>query len=236
MTKVRQAIAKRAKDPAERKRLYSLLRKDEWLDDNFLHRQVRKHFRHGKSHVTNQFIVRSDRHTSEVVDRKLVITIRIASKFGNNIRLVTTSSGKNVNLTGSNLRIIVKNGCTEVHYACDKEEGRLCGERSIGVDKGYTEAFTDSDGKAHGQSFGAVLTKYSDKTAATNKHRNKLHALEKKHRAAGHIAKANCIRKHNLGCLKIDARRERTQKQLRTIAYQAVHSIVDKAGGWCRKI
>ena len=110
--------------------------------------------------------------------------------------------GKHVNLTGSNLRII---------------------------DKGYTEAFTDSDGKAHGERFGAVLTAYSDKTAATNRQRNKLHALEKKHRAAGNIAKADRIQQHNLGRKKIDARREKAQKQLQTIAYQAAHSIVDKA-------
>jgi hypothetical protein len=229
LTKVRQAVAKRTKDPVERKRLYTLLRKDEWQSDNFLHRQVRKHFRHGKSHVANQFIVRSDRHSSEVVDGNLVITIHIASKFGHDIRLVTTSSGKHVRLTGSNLRIIVKAGFTEIHYASDQEDGRACGDRSIGVDKGYTEAFTDSDGKAHGPSFGAVLTDYSDKTAATNKQRNKLHALEKKHRSAGRVAKADCIRAHNLGRKKIDARRARTQKQLRTIAYQSVHRIVDKA-------
>ena len=65
--------------------------------------------------------------------------------------------------------------------------------------------------------------------AATGKHRNKLHALEKKHREVGRIAKANRIRQHNLGRKKIDARKETTQKHLRTIAYQAAHSIVDKA-------
>ena len=62
------------------------------------------------SHTANQFIVRSDKHSSEVVDGKLVITIRVASKYGNDIQLTTTSSGKNAALVGSNLRIIVKDG------------------------------------------------------------------------------------------------------------------------------
>ena len=80
-----------------------------------------------------------------------------------------------------------------------------------------------------GQSFGGVMSEYSDKVARTGKHRNKLHALEKKHRAAGRAAKADRIRKNNLGRKKINARKEVVQKRLRTIAYRAAHSIVDKA-------
>ena len=229
MLKVRQAVAARTKDNTERKRLYTLLKSDQWLKDTFLHRQVRKHFRHGVSHTANQFIVRSDKHSSQVIEGKLVITIQIAKKFGNDIELVTTSSGKNVHLAASNLRIIVKDGFTEIHYATDKGEGRVCGEQVVGVDKGYTEAFIDSEGLAHGQTFGKVLAGYSDKVADTNKARNKLHALEKKYRACGKIAKADRIKRCNLGRQKLEARRERAQQQLRTIAFQAAHSLVDKA-------
>lgn len=227
--KVRQAIAKRTDDEVERKRLYTLLKRDEWLSDPFLHRQMRKHFRHGQSEVANQFIVRSDRYATEAIDGKLIITIRIARKYGNNIVLTTTTSGKNVDLSGSNLRIIVKDGFAEIHYATEKDAGRECGDRVLGIDKGYTEAFTDSDGDHYGPNFGKRMTEYSDKVAATGKPRNKLHALAKKHRQAGRIAKADRILKNNLGQKKIDARKERAQKSLRTIAYQAAHAIVDKA-------
>lgn len=227
--KVRQAIANRTRDENERKRLYTLLKRDEWLADPFLHRQMRKHFRHGKSEVANQFIVRSDKYSTGNVDGKLVITVRITPKYGDNIVLITTTSGKHVDLTGSNLRIIVKDGFTEIHYATEKGDGRACGDQVLGVDKGYTEAFVDSDGEHHGKNFGKVMTEYSDKVATSGKPRNKLHALEKKHRVAGRIAKADRIRKNNLGRKKIDARKETTQKRLRTIAYQAAHSIVDKA-------
>jgi archaellin len=229
MVKVRQAIYARTKDKTEQKRLYTLLRDDKWQTDNFLHRQMRKHFRHGRSTVANQFIVRSDKQTSKVVDGRLSITIRIANKYSINITLTTTSSGKNVDLTGRNLRIIVKGDCAEIHYAAEKGDGRECGSQVIGIDKGYTEAFTDSDGQAHGENFGSVLTEYSDKTAETNKQRNKLHALEKKCRKAGNIAKADRIKQNNLGRKKIDARRDETQGQLRNIAFQSAHSIVEKA-------
>lgn len=227
--KVRQAVAKRTSDESERKRLYTLLKRDEWLSDPFLHRQMRKHFRHGKSEVANQFIVRSDKYSTEVVDGRLIITFRIAKKYGDNIVLTTTTSGKHVDLSGSNLRIIVKDGFTEIHYATEKGAGREAGDQVLGVDKGYTEAFTDSDGDHHGRDFGKVMTEYSDKVAATGKQRNKLHAMERKHREAGRIAKAERIRKNNLGRKKVDARKETAQKRLRTIAYQAAHSIIDKA-------
>jgi hypothetical protein len=190
---------------------------------------MRKHFKHGKSAVANQFVVRSDRFVTEVIDGFLTITIKIARKCGEDITLTTSSSGKNVDLCGCNLRVIVKGDTTEIHYAADKGEGRPHGDQALGIDKGYPEAFTDSDGQHHGADFGRVMTEYSDQTAATGKQRNKLHALEKKHRAAGRIAKADRIRKNNLGRVKIAARKERTQKRLRTIAYQAAHSIVDKA-------
>ena len=229
MQKVRKAIAARTKDAAERKRLYTLLSKDQWLTDNFLHRQMRKHFRHGKSMVANQFVVRSDKYTTEIADGYLVIIIHIARKYGESIRLTTTSNGKNVSLSGSNLRIVIKNGFSEIHYAATKGNGRPCGDRMIGIDKGYTEAFTDSDGVAYGKAFGAVLTDYSDKASVTGKARNKLYALEKKHREAGRVAKSDHIRLCNLGRIKIDARKDRTHKRLRTIAYKAAHTIVDKA-------
>ena len=227
--KVRSAIAKRTQDPAERKRLFTLLKADTWMREPFLHRQMRKHYRHGVSHTANQFIVRSDRYTTEVVNDRLVITIRIARKFGPDVRLVTTTTGRNVDMRSCNLRIIERDGRAEIHYATDKDAGRPHGDQALGIDKGYTEAFTDSDGDEHGTGFGAVLTAYSNLVSRTGKARNKLHALEKKHRAAGRTAKADRLKTNNLGRIKLDARRTRTQVQLRGIAFKAAHAIVDKA-------
>lgn len=193
--KVRKAIYVRAKDnEAERTRLYTLLRRGEWTQDNFLHRQMRKHFKHGHSEVNNQFVVRSDRHHTEIVNGALVVVIDIAAKYGQPIHLVTTTSGKNVDLSGKNLRIIVKDDATEIHYAFKKPMGRPCGTKTIAVDKGYTEAFMDSDGEEHGIGLGKVMTEYSDKASQTGRARNRLHVLEKKHREAGHSAKADRIR------------------------------------------
>ncbi|MGT2492413.1 hypothetical protein ACU4GD_22550 [Cupriavidus basilensis] len=121
--KVRQAIAKRTSDEAERKRLYTLLKRDKWFDDKYLHRMMRKYFRHGVSSCDNQFIVRSDKHESRVRDGHFVITIHIARQYGPSIEVTTNSNGKNVDLTGCNLRVIVKGDAVEIHYATAKAEG-----------------------------------------------------------------------------------------------------------------
>jgi transposase len=227
--KVRRAVAARTTDETERKRLYTLLKQDKWLEDTYLHRMMRKHFRHGKSQCSNQFVVRSDKHSERIIDGQLVITLHLSKKVGGSITLYTTTSGKNVSLEKKNLRVIVREGKVEIHYAYEKPPGRPHGDKVMGVDKGYTEAFTDSQGQHHGESFGQVLTAYSHQVSATGKARNRLHALEKKHRAAGRIAKAERIRANNLGKKKQVARRQRTQQHLRTIAYQAAHTIMDEA-------
>ncbi|EQD71676.1 hypothetical protein B1A_05677, partial [mine drainage metagenome] len=54
---------------------------------------------------------------------RLVVVIAIAAKYGQPIRLITTTNGKNVDLSGKNLRIIVKDDVTEIHYAFNKPPG-----------------------------------------------------------------------------------------------------------------
>jgi transposase len=228
--KVRQAISRRAgDDKAEAKRLYGLLKRDLWEVNNFLHRQMRKHFRHGQARSGNQFVVRSDKFSTAVVDGKLSITIRIAAKHGEDITLFTTTNGDGVDLAGKNLRIVLREGFTEIHYAFDKGSGRPSGSKIIGVDKGYSEALVDSDGHFHGRKFGTILQTYTDKVHVTGKARGKLRALEEKHRKAGRIAKAERIVRNNLGEKKQDRRRALTRKRLRTEAFKAAHAVVDKA-------
>ena len=79
---VKKAIYKRTSDKKEQKRLFSLLKKDDWLQDSFLHRQMRKHFKQGVSKADNQFMVRSDKFHTVVNARSgyLEIHIKIAKK------------------------------------------------------------------------------------------------------------------------------------------------------------
>jgi hypothetical protein len=58
-----------------------------------------------------------------------------------------------------------RGGRLEIHHAVTEAQAcvtRPCGLRVIGADKGYTEAFIDSDGDRHGTGLGALLTAKSD--------------------------------------------------------------------------
>jgi hypothetical protein len=228
--KVRKDIHKRTNDKAERKRLYQQLKSDDYLQDSFLHRRMRFHFKHGKSHTHNQFIVRSDKHSHSIVEGQLEIKLQLNKKSGGLLTLKTNSTGKNVQLDHSNLRVIVRNNKIEIHYVINKPTAKKpCGTQEIGVDKGYTECFADSKGGFHGNNFGQIMTAYSDQTKATGQARNKLRAVAQRHREKGNKEKAESIQANNLGTIKINERRTRTRNQCRDSAYQSAHALVDQA-------
>ena len=120
----------------------------------------------------------------------------------------------------------------EVHYALNEDTAcstKPCGSGTVGVDKGYTEAYTDSDGERHGDGLGDLLAAESDARKVKGQRRNQLRALEQKHRDAGNLKKADNIRRHNLGNQKWDRRQGRHNAQVRDYLCQAAHSVVDRA-------
>ncbi len=107
---------------------------------------------------------------------------------------------------------------------------RPCGEATVGVDKGYMEAYTDSDGERHGEGLGDRLSAESDQRQVKGTRRNQLRAVEQKHRTRGHTRKANNIQKNNLGNQKWNRRQSLHHKQVRDHLCHAAHAVVDKAG------
>ena len=228
--KVRKDIWKRTHDPLERKRLFTLLKADKWLEDSFLHRRMRHYFKHGQSKMDNQILLMSKNQSVSTIEGKAFINLEFPQKLGGVIQLQTASNEKLSNLMNKkNLRLILNGNIIEVHYAFDKPKGRPCGQGEIGIDKGYAEAFVDSDEVFYGTDFGRLITDFSDKNKVTGQRRNKLHALEKKYRKKGQDAKADKIKKFNLRQQKKAARKKRIQNQLKDRAYKAVHKMVDKA-------
>ena len=100
---------------------------------------------------------------------------------------------------------------------------------AIGVDKGYTEVFTDSTGERHGNDFGKLLTKKSDFLKEKYKNRNKLYAIIKKADKAGDKKKAENIKKNNLGNKKLNRQKEKANIELREIIYKAAKTLAQKA-------
>ncbi len=227
---VRKAIRHRTRgDDAERQRLYSLLKQNRWTEDPFLHRQMRKQWRGGRSHATNQIVADSGSYTTKLWHGRAWIHLQSLER-GQRIAIPLKSN----RLPSGTLRIILQdNGQVAVHYAIDETQAcstKPGGSGTVGVDKGYTEAYTDNEGERHGEGLGDLLAQESDARKVKGQRRNKLRDLEEKHRDKGHTRKADNIRQHNLGNRKWDRRQVRHRKQVRDHLCQAAHTVVDKAG------
>jgi len=167
--KVRKVIYRQITDGNEKTQFYKLLSSQEWPSDNYLRRLMRKHWKHGKNHTNNQIIVRSDNYNTFQLGGRAWIKIPSLQK-GKRIPIPLNT---NVVPSGT-LRLILNDGIVEVHYTIDLPETKNCGTKTIGVDKGYTEVFIDSDGTEYGKGLGKILTNQSDKLKKKYQNRNKI--------------------------------------------------------------
>lgn len=220
--KVKHAIRARTSNDKERKRLYTLLKRDDWQSDPFLRRQMRKHFKHGINHTHNQIIVRADMCKTFALNGQcwLKVPSLIPRKIIS-IPLKTTIE----HAPSGTLRLIIRQGKVEVHYQQEVEVLQSCGDQVVGIDKGYTEAFVDSDNERYGEGLGKLISKESDHLNQKYRNRNKLRAIARKkpHKRAA-------IEKNNLGRKKLDKRQDTQVTKLRTLIFTATHRLVDKAG------
>ncbi|WQR64377.1 transposase [Helicobacter pylori] len=225
-TSIKKDIFKHYKTKEEQKEAFIQLKKDEWLKDHFLHRKMRKSFKHGKNSVFNQIIVRSDDY--KVFELNNQCWISIPSLIKNKrikIPLNTTMEYK----PSGTLRLIIKNKVVEVHSSYEKTDNRACGNEIIGIDKGYSEVFATSTNEFLGKDLGKILTQYSDKLKVKYQRRNKLLALMKKAQKNNQFEKANRIFKNNLGKIKQNKEDHKVKQRLKTLIYNACHQVVDKA-------
>lgn len=218
--KVRRAIFARTSDPNERHRLFALLKGNSWKSDSYLRRLMRKHKKHGKTTVANQIIVESGVYR-QFIGSNGNTWLKIPSLVRGEMLCIPLNS--KVILSGT-LRLILKDGKVFVHQSINQKKFRKCGDLIVGIDKGYTEAFADSEGKFYGSNFGQLMTKATAKRHTRGQARNKLYQIAKKR-----PKKAANIYRYNLGRKKLERAIDRQKVQIRNIAFQAVHAIVDTA-------
>ncbi|MFD5650747.1 zinc ribbon domain-containing protein [Streptomyces sp. NPDC127039] len=228
--KVRRAITHRTTDEAERKRLFTALKRDAWTVEPYLSRQMRKHGKRGRNRTHNQIVVRSDQYkTFTLTDGG---NVWLAVPGLERRQLVRIPLNTTVEPTGT-LRLILRGGTVEVHYQIDASalasSRRPCGTGELGVDKGYSEVLTDSDGRHHGQELGRLLTARSNELKLVNARRAKLRAVAEKAAQRGDHAKAQRIRDNNLGTVKKERAAAAWRSRVRDVTFQAVHAVVDKA-------
>lgn len=211
----KRAIHARTKCKEIQKKLYTLLKNNTWRNDKYLRRIMRKYWRRGFNHTHNQIIVRADDYTTFILNKNVWLKITSLVK-GKRIAIPLNTTFAP---TGT-LRIILRNNKLEVHYAVPINIENNCGTKILGVDKGYSEVLTDSEGEQHGKTLGTELTKESDRLKLKYQRRNKLIAVAKKKL---HVAK------FNLGRIKLNNQKNKHEKKVTTIIYTAVHKIFDKA-------
>ncbi|MCX6129046.1 MAG: transposase, partial [Proteobacteria bacterium] len=192
--KIRQDIAKRTSDKAERSNFYKALKDTEWKNDPYLCRKMRQHKKHGRTKVKNQIILESGVYR-QFKGKDGNTWLKIPS-FARG-RMVCIPLNSNIFLKGC-LRLILKDGEVFVHYTIEQKMFDPCGDQIIGVDKGYSEAFADSEGDFHGTNLGEVLSAGTEMRNQRGIARNKLHQLAKKK-----THKAKNIYKYNLGKKKL---------------------------------
>lgn len=225
---VRRAIWQRYSDEedqeqeAERIRLYTLLKYNRWTEDGYLRRMMRNHFKHGKTDVDNQIVLDTQCYTAFVRNGQGWIDIsgleprkRIAIPLNTSV------------LPQGTIRLILRDERVEVHYATEEDQvcrTKPCGDKTLGIDKGYTEVFVDSEGDVHGEGLGELLSQESDYLKEKYVRRNKIRAV-----AEAKPHKAERIQENNLGRKKLDRRKARHTQRVKDKVYKAVHSVVDKA-------
>ncbi len=225
---VRRAVSRRTDDPVERRRMFTALKADRWAGDPFLARQMRQHWRRGKNRTHDQIVVRADQHNT-VTDGRGRLWLSVPGLEPR--KMVRIPLSTTVAPTGT-LRLILR-GRVEVHYQIDpaamRSSRRPCGQATIGVDKGYTEVLTDSDGQPHGTRLGELLISESDRLKERNRRRARLRSIANNAAGRGDHAKARRIKAHNLGTVKRDRQAAQHRAQVRTEVFTAVHEVVAKA-------
>ena len=210
---IRRHVANRhAANDVERKRLFALLKSDRWVDDPYLRRQMRNHWPRGKNHTANQIVVRADQFRIFTLIEGGDVWLAVPGLDRG--RRVAIPLNTTVAPAGT-LRLILRGGRVEVHYqidAADMPSSQPCGTATVGVDKGYTEVLTDSDGNHHGTDLGVLLAAESDRLKERNRRRAKLRSVANQAAQRGNRAKADRIRRNNLGTLKRDRQATRRKK------------------------
>ncbi len=204
--------------------LIAKVKRNEWTDDPLLHRLMRKQWRRGRNHTHNQIIVRSDKYLCFELGGRA--WIKIPSLVPR--QLISIPLTTKIPPSGT-LRVILRGGRVEVHYQVDEKQEKTCGDEVVGVDKGFTEALTDSDGERYGEGLGEILSSEVERRNAKGQCRNKLRAIMKKHIQARRHGKAENIARNNLGTQKLSGKNNVFKSQVQMLIFTGVHRLNEKA-------
>ncbi|WP_229424180.1 transposase [Moorena producens] len=193
------------------------------LENPLLHRLVRKEYQRGHSWVYNQIVYQQGGYKCKRLSRNTYQVELAGLKRGKRNNIIVKS---NRQIKGQ-IRLIYNQLAQrfEIHFLVDHGNVKIpTDRRAIGVDKGYTEAFYDSEGQAHGKKLGKVATKKSNRICAKNRNRGKLWAFHRKLEKLD-PAKSARILKNNLTRKTENKRYRQNQSELTAIIGAASKSL-----------
>ncbi|WP_293087958.1 hypothetical protein [Moorena sp. SIO3H5] len=208
-----------------RKELCQQIKTLAFLDNPLLHRLVRKEFQRGHSWVKNQIVYQQVGYSCKRLSRN-TYQLEVAGRIrGKRNKIIVRSNRK---IKGQ-IRLIYNQLSPrfEIHFLVDHGTVEIPAERrSVGVDKGYTEAFYDSEGQAHGKGLGKIATRKSDRICAKNRHRGKLWALHRKLEKIDPAKSARILR-NNLTRKTENKRYRQNQSEITAVIGAASNSSVE---------
>jgi len=223
---VNSHIFRNIDDKDKRQELFKNLKNDSvWINNSYLRRLMRKYWKHGKNHTQNQIVLEQSSYKCFSYHGKDYIEVMSKTRG----KRIAIPIGTDYPITGQ-IRLILRSSQVEIHYTIDNTSENACGlpGSKLGIDKGYTEVFVDSDGDFHGEGLGEILSNESDYLKKKYQKRNKINVVLEDLKAKN-PKKAKRIIKHNLGRKKLNKRKKRHQAKVKTIVFTAVNEIVDVA-------
>jgi hypothetical protein len=112
-TEVRRAVTRRTRDPLERKRLFTALKRNTWTGDRYLCRLMRQYAKRGHNHTHNQVVVRADQYRTFTLTEQGNLWLAVPGLERR--RPVKIPLDTTVAPTGT-LRLIIRDDRVEVHY------------------------------------------------------------------------------------------------------------------------
>ncbi len=158
---VKKAIWHRTRgNGEERHRLYSLLKRNRWDEDSFLHRQMRKQWQGGTSRVTNQIVADSGSYTAKVWHGRAWVYLQ-GLEHGQRIAIPL----RGMHLPTGTLRIILQDdGQVAIHYAVD--EDTACSTKPCGTAKAWATCWPRRAMPARSRADGATICVRSSRSTA----------------------------------------------------------------------
>ena len=191
-----------------------------WKADPYLHRLIRKELPRGRTWVENQIVLDTQCYKSFEHSGKGWIEVTGLTPR----KRLALPLGSTAPISGT-IRLLLRDGRVEVHHQVEVEQLASPQDAApLGIDKGYTETYVDSDGQHHGETMGALLTAESDALKVKHQRRNTLRAI-----AQRKPHKCGRIQKDNLGKRKQNRRKSRHLSTLKNVIYKATHAVVRKS-------